>query len=57
MSAHIIDSALFADLFGLSEMRAVFNDRNLLQKWLDFEAALATSTLLPVMRVRISSLR
>ena len=43
MSAHIIDSAFFADLFGSSEMRAVFDDRNLLQKWLDFEAALARS--------------
>ena len=43
MSAHIIDSALFADLFGSSEMRAVFDESNLLQKWLDFEAALARS--------------
>ena len=43
MSAHIIDSALFADLFGSSKMRAVFDDRALLQKWLDFEAALARS--------------
>ena len=43
MGAHIIDSAMFADLFGSSAMRTVFEDRALLQKWLDFEAALARS--------------
>lgn len=41
MGAHIIDSTFFADLFGSSKMRAIFDDRNMLQKWLDFEAALA----------------
>ena len=41
MSAHVIDSIFFADLFGSRAMRAVFDERALLQKWLDVEAALA----------------
>lgn len=41
MPAHVIDSLFFKDLFGSAEMRAVFDDLNLLQKWLDYEAALA----------------
>ena len=41
MSSHVIDSSFFRDLFGSGAMRAVFDDMNLLQKWLDFEAALA----------------
>jgi 3-carboxy-cis,cis-muconate cycloisomerase len=41
MAAHVIDSIFFKDLYGSQEMRAVFDDLNLLQKWLDFEAALA----------------
>lgn len=41
MPAHVIDSIFFNDLFGSAEMRAVFDDLNLLQKWLDYEAALA----------------
>lgn len=41
MGAHVIDSVLFADLFGSRAMRAVFEERALLQKWLDVEAALA----------------
>jgi 3-carboxy-cis,cis-muconate cycloisomerase len=41
MAAHVIDSIFFKDLYGSAEMRAVFDDLNLLQKWLDFEAALA----------------
>ena len=41
MSAHVIDSILFADLFGSRAVRAVFEERALLQKWLDVEAALA----------------
>ena len=41
MPAHVIDSIFFADLYGSAEMRAVFDDLTLLQKWLDFEAALA----------------
>jgi 3-carboxy-cis,cis-muconate cycloisomerase len=41
MPAHVIDSIFFKDLFGSKPMRAVFDDLNLLQKWLDYEAALA----------------
>jgi adenylosuccinate lyase len=41
MPAHVIDSIFFKDLFGTDAMRRVFDDLNLLQKWLDFEAALA----------------
>ncbi len=41
MTAHVIDSLFFRDLYGSEEMRAIFDDHNLLQKWLDYEAALA----------------
>jgi 3-carboxy-cis,cis-muconate cycloisomerase len=41
MSTHIIDSIFLKDLYGTAEMRAVFDDMQLLQKWLDAEAALA----------------
>ena len=41
MPAHVTDSIFFKDLYGSAAMRAVFDDLNLLQKWLDFEAALA----------------
>lgn len=41
MPVHVIDSIFFSDLFGTQQMRAVFDDHNLLQKWLDYEAALA----------------
>ncbi len=41
MPAHVIDSLFFQDLFGTAAMRAVFDDLALLQKWLDYEAALA----------------
>lgn len=41
MPSHPIDSHFFKDLFGSAEMRAVFDDQQLLQYWLDFEAALA----------------
>jgi 3-carboxy-cis,cis-muconate cycloisomerase len=41
MPSHMIDSTFFKDLFGTPAMRAVFDDANLLQKWLDFEAGLA----------------
>lgn len=41
MPAHVIDSIFFKDLYGSAEMRAVFDDLTLLQKWLDYEAALA----------------
>jgi adenylosuccinate lyase len=41
MPTHIIDSVFLKDLYGTAEMRAVFDDLSLLQKWLDTEAALA----------------
>lgn len=41
MPSHAVDSALFRDLFGSEEMRAVFADEALVQRWLDVEAALA----------------
>lgn len=41
MPVHPVDSIFFKDLYGSPEMRAIFDDTNLLQKWLDYEAALA----------------
>jgi adenylosuccinate lyase len=41
MPVHAIDSLFFKDLFGSAAMRQVFDDITLLQKWLDYEAALA----------------
>ena len=56
MSAHIIDSAFFADFFGSSEMRAVFDDRNLLQKWRSYwRAWLGTIAIRPWREERTGS--
>ncbi len=41
MASHILDSQFLKDLYGTPEMRAVFDDMHLLQKWLDVEVALA----------------
>ena len=41
MGSTPLDSAFFKDLFGTDEMRAVFEERNQLQSWLNVEAALA----------------
>ncbi len=41
MASHVIDSVFFKDLYGSPEMRAVFDENNLLQQWLNYEAALA----------------
>jgi len=41
MASHILDSQFLKDLYGTPEMRAVFDDIHLLQKWLDAEVALA----------------
>jgi 3-carboxy-cis,cis-muconate cycloisomerase len=41
MPATVIDSAIFRDIFGTEAMRQVFSDGNRIQKYLDFEAALA----------------
>ncbi len=41
MAASLIDSAVFRDIFSTGAMRGVFSDENRVQKYLDFEAALA----------------
>lgn len=41
MPATAIDSAIFRDIFGTEAMRQVWSDGNRIQKYLDFEAALA----------------
>lgn len=41
MPSSILDSAFLKDLYGTVQMRAVFDDTALLQKWLDVEVALA----------------
>jgi 3-carboxy-cis,cis-muconate cycloisomerase len=41
MSATVIDSVIFRNIFSTEAMRAVFSDENRIQKYLDFEAALA----------------
>ena len=41
MPVNVIDSVLFGGLFGSGRMRALFEERALLQRWLNYEAALA----------------
>jgi 3-carboxy-cis,cis-muconate cycloisomerase len=41
MPSSLIDSAVFRDIFSTEAMRRVFSDENRVQKYLDFEAALA----------------
>ena len=41
MASSTIDSAVFSALFATETMKDIFSDRNLVQKWLDTEAALA----------------
>jgi 3-carboxy-cis,cis-muconate cycloisomerase len=43
MPSTILDSAVFCDIFTTPAMRAVWSDENRVQKYLDFEAALAVS--------------
>ena len=43
MPSHIIDFDLFGDQFSTAEIRAVFDERAMLQRWLDVEAALAAA--------------
>jgi len=43
MPSHLIDYQLFGDQFSTAEMRAVFDERAMLQRWLDVEAALAAA--------------
>jgi len=40
-SATVVDSAVFQDILSTEAMRRVFSDQNRVQKYLDFEAALA----------------
>jgi adenylosuccinate lyase len=41
MASGVFDDALIRHLFSTDELRAIFNDRNRVQKWYDVEAALA----------------
>ena len=41
MASGVFDDALIRHLFSTEELRAIFNDRNRVQKWYDVEAALA----------------
>src|ERR1700721_868090 len=41
MSATLVDSVIFRNIFSTEPMRRVFSDENRVQKSLDFEAALA----------------
>lgn len=43
MPTSLIDSAVFRDIFSTTAMRQVFSDESRVQKYLDFEAALARS--------------
>src|ERR1700693_2717245 len=41
MPSGVFDSILLKHVWGTEALRAVFNDENRVQKWFDFEAALA----------------
>jgi adenylosuccinate lyase len=41
MASGIFDDALLKHIWSTDELRAIFNDRNRVQKWYDYEAALA----------------
>src|SRR5271157_5390066 len=41
MPTSLIDSAVFCDIFSTEPMRRIFSDENRVQKYLDFEGALA----------------
>lgn len=41
MSTTVFDSALFRDMFGTAEMRAVFSDQALIERYIEVEVALA----------------
>ena len=41
MSVHMMDTTLFGDSIGTPEMRSIFDENNVLQSWLNVEAALA----------------
>lgn len=41
MASGVFDDALLKHIWGTDELRAIFNDANRVQRWYDFEAALA----------------
>ncbi|WP_107942175.1 adenylosuccinate lyase [Metasolibacillus fluoroglycofenilyticus] len=41
MKSHMIDSEVYKDLYGTEEMRAIFSDTAMIEKWILFESALA----------------
>ena len=41
MPASVFDSLLLGHVWGTDELRAIFSDENRVQKWFDYEAALA----------------
>lgn len=41
MASGVFDDALLKHIWGTEELRAIFNDANRVQRWYDFEAALA----------------
>ena len=43
MASGVFDSILLQHVWGTEELRGVFNDDNRVQKWFDYEAALAVS--------------
>src|SRR5437870_2072570 len=43
MASHVIDYRLFGDQFSTPEVREIFDERAMLQRWLDVEAALAAA--------------
>jgi adenylosuccinate lyase len=43
LPSHLIDYELFGNQFATAQMRAVFDELAMLQRWLDVEAALAAS--------------
>jgi 3-carboxy-cis,cis-muconate cycloisomerase len=41
--SHVVDFELYGDQFATPEMRAIFDERAMIQRWLDVEAALAAA--------------
>ncbi|WP_158738089.1 adenylosuccinate lyase [Alteribacillus sp. YIM 98480] len=41
MRSHIIDSKIFGDQFSTEEMRLIFSEENMINKWIEVEVALA----------------
>jgi adenylosuccinate lyase len=43
MPSGLFDSALYADVYGTDELRALFDDEGVIRRWMEVEAALAAS--------------